>query len=279
MRSLLAGLCGLLACLLLPVALASVWAAAVATDTDDYVAAVRPLATEPEVQDAVERRLSDAVLARVDGTAVGDRFGDTLATVVTAGVRRVVDSSAFVDVWASANRAAHEEMVRVLENEDADSGGARISLTALAERVLTDLGLPDAAALAPDVTITVASGEDVERAAQVYRTVDRLGTVAPVAWVLLVAITLVAARRRLRSLAWLGLGSALGGLLLLLAVRISVGVVGDQAPAADREIAELVWHAVTTDLRTAGWLSVGVGAAVALGAGLLGGVLGRSRPA
>lgn len=74
MRSALAGLCGLAAAVLLPLALVSVWLHTVVTDAEDYLARVDPLAAEQRVQEAVEDVLVEGVLQRVDVTALGDRL-------------------------------------------------------------------------------------------------------------------------------------------------------------------------------------------------------------
>ena len=72
MRSASSGLCGLLAALLLPLALVSVWLHTVVADTGEYLARTDPLAAETEVRAAVEVVLVDELLPRVDLAALGD---------------------------------------------------------------------------------------------------------------------------------------------------------------------------------------------------------------
>ena len=74
MRGAAAGLSGLAAALLLPLALVSVWLHTVVADTDDYLSRADPLATEERVRDAVEEVLVAGVLQRVDVAALGDRL-------------------------------------------------------------------------------------------------------------------------------------------------------------------------------------------------------------
>ncbi|WP_122816879.1 hypothetical protein [Nocardioides pantholopis] len=267
MRAVLSGLAGVLACLLLPVAIASTWTASVATDTDRYVDTVRPLAADEAVQRAVERRLTGRVLAAVDGTALGDRFGDTLGTVARSAVRRVLESPAFEDAWAEANRAAHEQVVRELEDDQDASRGMSISLAPVARAVLRELGVP-APATPVDVSIQVLDAEELDRASAAYRLVDRLGRVLPVVWVVLVVLALLLARRRMGALARLGVGSALTSLALIGAVWLLRGYLAGRAPALDQDVVEQVWWAATADLRTASLIAAAAGAVVALGAGL-----------
>lgn len=69
-----AGLSGLAAALLLPLALVSVWLHTVVADTGDYLSRVGPLAAEARVQQAVEEVLVEGLVQRVDVTALGDRL-------------------------------------------------------------------------------------------------------------------------------------------------------------------------------------------------------------
>ena len=74
MRGAVAGLSGLLAALLLPLALVSVWLHTVVADTGNYLARVDPLAAEARVRKAVEDVLSEGLLQRVDVSALGERL-------------------------------------------------------------------------------------------------------------------------------------------------------------------------------------------------------------
>ena len=74
MRSALGGLCGLLAAVLLPLALVSVWLHTVVADTGEYLARVDPLAAEQRVRDAVEDVLVEGLLQRVDVAALADQL-------------------------------------------------------------------------------------------------------------------------------------------------------------------------------------------------------------
>ena len=74
MRRALGGLCGLLAAVLLPLALVSVWLHTVVADTGEYLARVDPLAAEQRVRDAVEDVLVEGLLQRVDVAALADQL-------------------------------------------------------------------------------------------------------------------------------------------------------------------------------------------------------------
>lgn len=56
----------LFAALLSVLAVVAVWANSIVRDTDRYVATVGPLASDPDVQQAVTNRVTDEVLARIN---------------------------------------------------------------------------------------------------------------------------------------------------------------------------------------------------------------------
>ena len=70
----------LLACVLAPLSVLSVWASTYVSDTDQYVATVAPLADDPEIQGAVAAEVTTAVLEAVDVKGVTTDLLDTLAS-------------------------------------------------------------------------------------------------------------------------------------------------------------------------------------------------------
>ncbi len=106
-------------------------------NTDRYVATVAPLANDPVIQDAIARRLTNEVIARVDlpglaeeATAFLARQGapERLSTLVPAAVnavenflysqiREFVGTEQFANVWRSANRVAHDQFNNVLTGQ------------------------------------------------------------------------------------------------------------------------------------------------------------------
>jgi hypothetical protein len=57
-----------LTCVLVPVALLTVWVHDIALDTDRYVATVSPLASHAAIEDAAVKRITGAADVRVDGS-------------------------------------------------------------------------------------------------------------------------------------------------------------------------------------------------------------------
>lgn len=305
----LARLFALLACALLPFALAGAWAKAVALDTDRYVETVGPLAEDPVVQDAVAARLSAAATRAMDLEArapalaqhlppalrpyldsAAAKGAELLTDDVVEAAEELVDRTAaevlaspqFADAWEQANRSAHEQLLAVLSEEPGQAGGdRRVSLelgTALGTvfGLLVDRGLVEEADV-PDVEVSfelVRTG-DLERARELYRWLDALGLWLPVAWAVLLGLTLLLGRSA-RTLVWLGAGSLVTLGLLALTLVVGRDLALDRVADRDREVAGAVWDAVLSSL----WQLLAVAAAVAavaLVAGWLAGLLSRRR--
>ncbi len=135
------------ACLVAPVSVTSVWASSVLSDTDRYVQTVAPVAEDPGVQAAITDAVTAAIMESLDVEALTSETLDALAQnenlpprVATAlpalavplaqgiesftrdQVSNLVASDRFQELWTEVNRAAHTQVVRLLEgNEGARS--------------------------------------------------------------------------------------------------------------------------------------------------------------
>ena len=91
--------------------------------------------------------------------------------------------------------------------------------------------------------------EQLRAAQEGYQLLDAARIWLPIACaVLLVAITLVVAQRRLRALAILAGASLLSVALLWPVLAAARSAALDSAPSADRDLAAAVWDAVTNSL-------------------------------
>ena len=249
MRGALSGLAALVAALLLPLVITSVWTADRVTDTDGYVAAVGPLADDPEVQQALTQSLvqyaADAVsLDRLDPTS---RRAARL--VIRTAVTAVVTSPSFRPLWEAANRAGHAELLRTLRSDGAGEV-TPLDLAVVVDEVLGALraqGLPLSDVAPPGLEFTPDRAQ-LRAAQETYQALDAAQRWLPVAWVVLVGLTLLLARRRLRALAALA-GASLLSVALMWPVLASVrsGVLAT-VPQADRDLAAAIWDGVTSSL-------------------------------
>ena len=144
LRSLCSALLIVIACVLAPLSVASVWLASIAGDTDRYVATVAPLAASVPVQDAVAARAAAAVSERLDvnellqqvapadrplvGKAISGLSGpinSAVADLVQTQAKNVVSSQWFQTFWSEANRRLHANVVKALTGQ----GGGAVQLT------------------------------------------------------------------------------------------------------------------------------------------------------
>jgi hypothetical protein len=282
-----------LGCLLVPVTAASFWARTTITDTDSYVAVVGPLASDPEVQAAVEAQLTDRVmteLAKLDiigsltsaleARGVSPALAQALAllqspvqdrteALVSRVVDRVVTSDAFANVWVSANRVAHTQLIRLLEGETSvltqqENGQLVDDISALSSTVRTALenaGVPGASRL-PDIggTVVVGDGQRLSQAKTAYQLVKGLPWVILVVDLALLVGGVLLARRRWRAtLLTLG-GVLVAALVTLVAVRLGgdylISAIRPENRGAAGSLVTAVTDRLRQILRIIGWLAL-----------------------
>jgi hypothetical protein len=135
-RTIVAALLIVLGSVLAPLAGVAVWARNQVTDTDRYVATREPLASDPAVQNAIADQITAQVFTYLDVKGLTGQALEALtqrgnlppqvagqlqalSTPIANGVQsftrtqlgRIVQSPAFADAWAQANRLAHQELV------------------------------------------------------------------------------------------------------------------------------------------------------------------------
>jgi hypothetical protein len=298
-RSACSALLIVVACVLAPLSVASVWLASIAGDTNRYVATVAPLAASPAVQDAVAARAATAVTQYVDlndllqqlapaerplaGTALkalGGPLNDALGNLVQTQTRNVVSSQWFQSFWSEANRRIHSTVVKALTGQ----GGGAVKLTD--DSVVIDLapvidqvkqrlvgaGISVAAKI-PEVhtQITVLDSQNIGKARIWFRLLQLVGDWLPVIAVVLAAAGVLLAGRRRRALVAASLGVAAATLVLGLALVVFRSVYLADLPASvSQAAAGDVYDTLIRFLRVAVRTVVVLGIAVALGAWLSG---------
>ena len=97
-------------CILTPVSIIAVWVHNTLLDTDQWVATVGPLVDDPDVQEAVANRVSNALIQDTD---VEERIREllpnraqALAPVVAGGARQVVDAATLGSSSRTASRTS-----------------------------------------------------------------------------------------------------------------------------------------------------------------------------
>jgi hypothetical protein len=299
-RSLLAAVLIVLGCVLAPLSVVAAWAADQVGDTDRYVATVAPLASNPDVQNAVADRATDALMTRIDlpallsdvapqdrprlEKALGGRLGDALEGAVRSFVhdkaREVAASDVFRTVWTDANRKVHSSLDKALTG----SGGGAVQLKndtvtldigPLVERVkqrLVDSGLGVAAHIpAVHTDFTLVRSDRIGKVKTYVRLLQLAGNWLPVLSVVLVAAGVLLSVRRRRALVAGCLGVAVATGILGIALRVFRVIYLDRLPAdVSQGAAAAVYDALTHLLQTTVRMVVALGVVIALAAWLTG---------
>ncbi|MEV6758814.1 hypothetical protein [Streptomyces sp. NPDC051214] len=255
-----------LAVLLVPLGALSTWAKYEIEDADRYVATMAPLASDPDVRDAVATAVTDSVTKQID---VGPLQG-TVESFLGDAVRSFTGTKAFRTAWNAANRAAHDAVQRALSDQS-DGGAVTIDLAPITEQVKRQLaadGVPFADSIPVTHTeVTLMESSDLGPFGKGFHMLQMAGLWLPVAAVLLAVAGIYLAVRRRRAIIRTALGAALGGAVLAVAVMVGRGLTLDDLPKdVSRPAAEAVYDALTHALSVAGWVILGVGLAVALAA-------------
>ncbi|MEV5511816.1 hypothetical protein AB0L50_02490 [Streptomyces flaveolus] len=282
LRSALSAVLIVLACLLAPCGTLAAWAAYGLGDTGRYVAAMAPLAADPDVRDAVADTVGDGVMNEVGA-------GPMRATVrlyVQDAARSFTRTEAFRAGWDAANRAVHTAVLRALRDEGAAGRPVTVDLAPVTARVRNRL-VQDNVPMARRIPVrhtelTVLPAHEADRLRKGYHVLDVAAFWLPLAAVVFAVVGIALAACRRRALTATGLGTAVGGGLLALAVLVGRRLTLAELPGAvDGPAAGAVYDALTATLRTASWLLVGLGltvAAVSWLTGRYGHLLRRRRP-
>ncbi|MFJ1780687.1 hypothetical protein ACIOKA_28710 [Streptomyces anulatus] len=265
---------------LVPLSALSAWVDLEIDDTDRYVAAVSPLASDPAVQTTVADLVTEEAMRQID---LGP-LQDTVREFLHETVRSFTTTEAFRNAWDTANRAAHKAVAAAL---DGDSGEAvTIDLAPVIDQVKQDLvrdGVPFADQIPVERTeITVlgpGQADDLRNSFRLLRYGSIWPAVATLVFLVLV-VGIATVRRGMRAGLWatatVGAGFVLGAIVLRVLVAAGRSRVLDEVPDSDRDAAAAVVDALTASLRTTVWVVLAVGAALLVGA-VLARVLLRSR--
>lgn len=267
MRRLMSGLLALLAGIVAPVAVATVWLERTVTEPDRYLEVVSTVSAEPEVQQAVKDQLVVAVLGRVEP---GPLAAPLVERAVTQAVDRVLADERFPAFWLDLNRAVHAQVTGTLSGQGATAdlapdGTLTVHLGPIVEALTEQLvaaGIPVPAELATDESVELVRSPELARAQTAYDALVLAAMVLPwvVGGVLLLALLL--ARRRGMVLVVAGITSAAVGFALL--------VVAQQFAIALRPVvAETLATTMAASLEPTLLVTVAVSAGVAALGGLV----------
>lgn len=270
----------------------AIWGRNLVLNTDRYVATLKPVASNPGVQDAIIRAVDNQVSSHIDiksyisevlppraAQALGPPLQSAATGLVNTVTTRFVQSDAFQTLWVEINRAAHESLKHILTgtipaNAVLKTNGSKLELdlSALVDKVKAQLvaaGLTVASKV-PSVgaTIEIAQLQGLDKARKATRALNTIANWLPWIGLVLVAGGIATARKRRRALISTALGVGVGmiviGIGLLIARHIYLNAVPtDQLP---RSTAQFLFDTMVRFLRLGIRLVLLVALLVALGA-------------
>jgi hypothetical protein len=291
---------------LAPVSVASVWAKATLSDTDRYVATVAPIAQDPGVQKALADKITTVIFERLDIQGITSEALTNLsqlpnvpprvATVlpglsvpIANGVQsfthdqvsKLLASPQFAQLWEQVNRAAHQQVVALLEGKQggavsAQGGTITVNLAPIIATVkdrLVAQGFGLASNIpSVDASFTLVQSDSVTKAQSLFGLLNALGFWLPFVVLALLAGGVFAARDRRRALLGASLGVAVAMVLLGAGLAIARLWYVNTTPGnvLTPESAGFVFDTLVRFLRTALRAVAALGIVVALAAFLAG---------
>jgi LPXTG-motif cell wall-anchored protein len=270
----------------------AIWGRNLVLNTDRYVATLKPVASDPGVQDVVIRAVDNQVSSHIDiksyisdvlppraAQALGPPLQSAVSGLVNTVTTRFVQSDAFQTLWVQVNRLAHQQINYLLTGSrpanaavSTNQGKVYLDLSVLVDRVKAQLvaaGLTVASKV-PTVgaTIEIAQLKGLDKARKATRALNTIANWLPWVGLVLVAGGIATARKRRRALISTALGVGVGmiviGVGLLIARHIYLDAVPtDQIP---RSTAQFLFDTLVRFLRLGIRLVLLVALLVALGA-------------
>ena len=269
-----------LASLLIPISVMSVWAIRTVTNTDQYVATMAPLARNQVIIDHLADTATDALfsshIVQKKVTGLLPAKAKPLVIPITSEVKSYVhglalkffESPAFGKLWDGLNRHTHAAVIDVLEGkanpylDKVQKGGAIAVNVApalnnivdqLNQRGITLFNPVKAIASQGDqgLGITIVSKEQVSKYTGLFNTIVELGWAVPIAALVIGILSIAVATKRRKALLRVTLGISLVTLIFLAALATGRNFFLNEAATLSlrRDVAGAVWDTLLRYLK------------------------------
>ena len=237
-RGIVAWVLVVLASLLIPVSVISVWAIRTVTNTDQYVATLAPLARDPVIVDYLAAKATDKLfsthIVQDKVTAALPKAAKPIVTPIVNEVHnyvyglalQVFESPKFGQLWDTLNRHTHDAVIDVLTGKQTpltqklEKGGAIVVNVTPALNTLIDkanakgvtLFNPLKAILTQgnNLGVTVVSKSQVSKFTGLFNLIVKLKWVIPVVALVLAALGIGIAVQRRKTLLRMAIGVGAG---------------------------------------------------------------------
>ena len=235
-----------LACILIPISVISVWAIRTVTNTDQYVETMAPLARNPVIIDGLATRATDALFStnvvKDKVTEVLPKSAKPLVAPVLSQVKsyvhglalKVFGSPKFGQLWDALNRHSHDAVINILTGkktplqEKFEKGGQiALNLSPALNNLIADANAHGVTLFNPvksaskGLSFTVVSQKQVSKFSGLFNLIVKAKWVIPIVAFVLAILAMVLAVERRKTLLRLAVGVAL--MTLVLQVGYSLG--------------------------------------------------------
>lgn len=274
----------------LVLAIFAVWLDRQLLQTEDWVETSTELLEDPDIQDAVSTFLVEELFSAVDVeaelAAVLPERAKPLAGPAAGGIRQLADraadralaSATVQQLWADANRAAHEQLLSLLEGDgevvSTEGGVVTLDLETLITQIAARVGIDVAGKLPEEVgEVEVLRSDQIEAAQDGAEMFEKIAWALVILTIALFALAIWLGRGRRREIVRaMGFGWIAAGVIVLAARNVAGGAVVEtlSATAGVEPAAESTWGIATSLLASSGAAFIGYGVVVVIGAWLAG---------
>lgn len=268
----------------------AVWANRQLLNTDDWVETSTELLEDDEIRAQVQAFLVDSLFSAVDvegelATALPPRL-QPLAGPAAGGLRelanrlaeRALESAKVQQLWADANRAAHEQLIVVIEGGDGALSAQGGQVTLDLEQIVTDVGSRlgiDLGGKLPESVgeIEIVESDELAAAQDAADLLTKLAIALILAALLVYALAIWLARgRRRETVRAIGFAWIVVGVATFAARRLVGDMLVDQlaATAAVEPAVHNTYSIGTSLLAASAGALVGYGVVTVLGASMAG---------
>jgi hypothetical protein len=281
-----------LATLVAFLAIFSIWVNRQALNTDNWVNTSDKLLQNDEVKTQLSNYLAEELFANVDVQAELEKtFPPRLAPLAgpAAGglhqlapkvAERALETSQAESAWSTANRGAHETLLKILNDEGSavstNNGEVILDLKALLSESSGQLGVAGklASKIPPDAAqLTILKSDQLSMAQDISKLVRKLPIVLTLLALLLYGLAIyLAGPRRRQALRSVGFGFVVAGVLSLLLRGIAGNTVIDALAGNEsvKPAVEAVWSIGTALLVTVAVSGITFGILLVIAAWLAG---------
>jgi hypothetical protein len=246
----------------------AIWIERQALNTDDWVETSGRLIKDETIRATLADYLVDQIYDNVDvEKAFEDKLpGETkqlagplsggLRSVAPQGVEELLETSTAQELWRDANRAAHEQLLAVLEDKQeavsTENGEVSLNLADLVTNVTDQLGIGAdlAQGLPPDAgKVTILRSDQLKTAQNIAVAIKGLALILSLLTFAAFGLAIYLSREgRWVTVLFCGIGLIAAAFAVIVARSIAEGVVADQLVRDEsvRPAAEATWSIATS---------------------------------